>query len=73
LRRKSRLRPSRRFEIVKLFTVAIDKLECIIKQLTLNKSSLLLKIDLQNTQALQPKWKLFTKVIKRQSKEAWVG
>ncbi len=35
--------------------------------------SLLLKIDLYNTQKLQKlKWKLFTKGIKRPSKEGWV-
>ncbi len=37
------------------------------------KLSLLLKIDLQNTKNIATKlnWKLFTKVIKRPSKEAW--
>jgi len=43
----------------------------IIKQVYPNKSSLLLNIDLQSTQTLQL-WKSFTKVIERQSKEAWV-
>ncbi len=42
----------------------------IMKWVTSNKSSLLLKIDLQNTNmTTKLKWKL---VIKRQSKEAWV-
>jgi hypothetical protein len=43
----------------------------IIKPVASNKSSLLLKIDLQNTPKL--KWKLFAKSIKGPSKEAWVG
>jgi hypothetical protein len=42
----------------------------------LNKSSSLLKIDLQNTQTLQfttkLNWKLYTKVIKKPSEEALV-
>ncbi len=43
----------------------------IIKQVASNKSSLLLKIILQNT-ITKLKWKLFTKVIKRPSEEAWL-
>ncbi len=44
----------------------------IIKQVASNKLNLLLKIDLQNTQT-KSKWKLFTKVNKIPSEEAWVG
>ncbi len=44
----------------------------IIKQVASNKLSLLLKIDLQNTQT-KLKQKLFTKIIERPSEEAWVG
>jgi hypothetical protein len=41
------------------------------KQVTLNKSSLLLKIDLQK-ELQKLIWKLFSKVIEKPSKEAWV-
>jgi hypothetical protein len=51
---------------------------CCIKHITkrgaLNKSSFVLKIILQNTNITSElKWKLFTKVIKKLSKEAWVS
>jgi hypothetical protein len=41
----------------------------IIKQVSWNKTNLLLRTDLQNIQTLQLNWKLFTKVIKGPSKE----
>ncbi len=47
----------------------------VIEQVALNKSSLLLKIEKQNTQTLQlftKKSKIFTKIIKMASWEAWV-
>ncbi len=43
----------------------------IIKQVASNKSSLLLNVSLQNNQSLR--LKIFTKVIKRPSKEPWVS
>jgi hypothetical protein len=43
----------------------------IIKQVDRNKSSLLLKIIFQNTQT-KLKQKLFAKVVREPSKEAWV-
>ena len=46
----------------------------IIKRVTANKSSLLLNIDFTKYTNITTKlnWKLFTKVIKKPSKEAWV-
>ncbi len=46
----------------------------IIKQVTLFKSSLFLKIDFKKYTNIMTKlkWKLLTKVIKRPSTEAWV-
>ncbi len=48
----------------------VSKLTCIIKQVTLNKSSLLVTKHTNFTTKLN--WKLFTKVIKIPNKEAWV-
>ncbi len=46
----------------------------MLKQVGLNKSSLLLKFYLQKYTNITTKlhWKLFTKVIKKPSEEAWV-
>jgi hypothetical protein len=45
----------------------------LIKQVSLNKSSLLAKIIFQNTnKTTKLKWKLLTKVIREPSEEAWV-
>jgi hypothetical protein len=44
----------------------------VIKQVDLNKASLILKIIFQNTNITNNlKWKLFTKVIRELSKKAW--
>jgi hypothetical protein len=51
----------------------LPRLTIIIEQVTSNKSSLLLKIDLQKKNiTTKLNWKLFTKVIKKPSEEAWV-
>jgi hypothetical protein len=45
----------------------------IIKQVSLNKSSLSMKIIFQNiNKTTKLKWKLLTKVIREPSEEAWV-
>jgi hypothetical protein len=48
--------------------------DTVINQVALFKSSLLLRIGLQNTLTLcsKLKWKLFTNVIKIPGEEAWV-
>jgi hypothetical protein len=43
----------------------------LIKQVGSFKLSLLLKIDLQKNITTKLEWKLFTKVMKRPSEEAW--
>jgi len=54
--------------------ISILQITSIIKWVTWNKSTLLLKIDLQTYKNITTKlnWKLFTKVIKIPSEAAWI-